>query len=947
MRFDFDVQGDTIRMLSGDGTAGETYDIGEVALIKDCVVTLDGADRVFGTAVAKLLTFTVDSAEIFEGERFDYYAMVQEDDDTEVTTHVGTFTAVRVLPEAATSLVAVTAIDGMVNFSVPYVSELDYEGGEVTIWDVVEELCASCGITLSDEQPEGLQNTEFVVAANPFPAGTLCREVLAQAAMVMGSFAQMVGGELRFVVPDSSADAAAVADTRECATMNLSRTVRRYNSVIIRSSTNDDDIESMQEDDPGDGPEPMIALAVTDNYFLHDAATRAAAIEGIFTNACLFAYYPFEAVGIAHPALNCGDVITVLDENGAAYTSVMLRMEYHSADEMGGMNNSVSAPGETLAAVEYEYPKSRAETLAAQAYIQSQTYADAITAITTLLNTPGGSYVKYKKTVDEALVDCQATDSPEEIWITSKETVDGETNVLRMNSAGLGYSSDGGANYTQAITGLGVLASSIVFDEGVGAKMVIGVADAQRVEIYASGDEPYIDAYDAGGVLRSRWNYNGLKFTNSDGDVEINLASTLENMTITVGSGKDFAHPQDAIDYLSQYFINHVVTINIDAGTYDGNLIIKNKAGYGEINIGAVGVGDIVMTGYVEANHLLPRLLIWNMKAGYFAVNHCLNFAAAFTTSDDDDYDDGYWIQNSHAYLYETIISNKGNIAVEAHGSVVYIESISGSGNLTGYMNDYGSMQIWDDTLSASAYQYDGVIKVDGVLTVGGVALTPATGWNSISAECAYVSATSFTLPGNWTGKLQKGDPLMWTQNGTVRYSNIAATPTYSAGTEKTTVTKHAGYVTSSGDCDVLNTATYPITNAYYAKIPTPQGFPFRFNWTSILTGFSAGNDPTNCVYLFRLLGTECVLDMRQATDGTSNATTFTGSLPIQAATITNMYYVGICTIRDNGATQQWFGQITINSDATTFGVYKDVSATAFTTSGGKRFGTANIRYSI
>jgi len=59
--------------------------------------------------------------------------------------------------------------------------------------------------------------------------------------------------------------------------------------------------------------------------------------------------------------------------------------------------------------------------------------------------------------------------------------------------------------------------------------------------------------------------------------------------------------------------------------------------------------------------------------------------------------------------------------------------------------------------------------------------------------------------------------------------------------------------------------------------------------WTPTYTGFSA--DPTNGIYRYTLQGRKCCMTViiPAGNHGTSNATTFTMTLPFTAATITNM----------------------------------------------------------
>ena len=76
--------------------------------------------------------------------------------------------------------------------------------------------------------------------------------------------------------------------------------------------------------------------------------------------------------------------------------------------------------------------------------------------------------------------------------------------------------------------------------------------------------------------------------------------------------------------------------------------------------------------------------------------------------------------------------------------------------------------------------------------------------------------------------------------------------------------------------------------------------------------------------------------------NGTSNATTFTLSLPFTAKTITNMAWGSIGLVVDNGITQTTPGGLRVLSAATVMDVFKDVSNAAFMNSGGKRLANTN-----
>jgi hypothetical protein len=122
-----------------------------------------------------------------------------------------------------------------------------------------------------------------------------------------------------------------------------------------------------------------------------------------------------------------------------------------------------------------------------------------------------------------------------------------------------------------------------------------------------------------------------------------------------------------------------------------------------------------------------------------------------------------------------------------------------------------------------------------GVLNAENFGLTSISGWISLPT-CTYVSATTFTISGDYSSVLQKGDKIKLTQTTDKYFYVISAT--YSA--PNTTVTVFAG--------SSYSLANEAITNPYYSHIENPLGFPTVFNlptitWTASGTAFT--NAPT------------------------------------------------------------------------------------------------------
>lgn len=111
-------------------------------------------------------------------------------------------------------------------------------------------------------------------------------------------------------------------------------------------------------------------------------------------------------------------------------------------------------------------------------------------------------------------------------------------------------------------------------------------------------------------------------------------------------------------------------------------------------------------------------------------------------------------------------------------------------------------------------------------------------------------------------------------------------------------------------------------------------------------TGYSAV--PTDTAYRYQIDRDMCNLYLREATNGTSNATSLTGTAPITAATVTNMAWGGFGTGVDNGANLTTTVRAAIASAGTTITFNPNGSATgAWTNVNGKRLATVQLTYGI
>lgn len=203
-------------------------------------------------------------------------------------------------------------------------------------------------------------------------------------------------------------------------------------------------------------------------------------------------------------------------------------------------------------------------------------------------------------------------------------------------------------------------------------------------------------------------------------------------------------------------------------------------------------------------------------------------------------------------------------------------------------------------------------------------------GWSAITDSWSYASASTITVPSGAASYYQKGDKLKFSNTGT-KYVNIISV----ADTVLT--------VTGGTDYTVANSA---ISDIYISRADKPFGWPTHFNWSPTLTGFSS--DPTSTRYLFQIINAYCIVNVRQGGTGTSNATSYTMTAPITAATVSNGLWGTLCwQTYDNSAEQSSPGRAFIASAGTSITIQKTVASGTWTSSGGKMVSFTGLAYPI
>ena len=386
------------------------YAINNVELDDDCY----DEGNVFGTAIAKALSFEIDSSVNLEGKEFKYYTGIKTVAGIE-WIDLGTYITQEVEPNDTTKINTVNAMDYMLKTNIEYITELQYSNNNVTLGQVAQEACNKAGITLATTD---FPNVAFIVDSNQFPQGTLTREVISAIAQISGTVAKVKSDDkLYFITPKTNGTVRKVFNLSAYSEIEIKRATHPINLVSLGMS----DVEGenvVMRDEQSILLDGENSLVINDNPFAYTEAKRQQLITAIFNAVTGFEYKAYELTGQGLPYLESLDNVQIVDFEGNTYNSFLFRFYYKSPN---GLETEMSAPSITDATVEYQNV-APAEQIAKRTEIIVNKQEQTITGIIENQGEFEEKLTQVEQTVDQIQQQVQDT-------IVYKREVEGVTEI--------------------------------------------------------------------------------------------------------------------------------------------------------------------------------------------------------------------------------------------------------------------------------------------------------------------------------------------------------------------------------------------------------------------------------------------------------------------------------------------------------------------------------------
>lgn len=359
----------------------QTYYI-KAAIYDDCY----NEGNFVGTFVMKRLEFEYAEDIDFKQKEFKFYKSFKIDNEWQ-TIDYGTFIVQAIEQSDTGETVKITAYDYALKFAQPYETELEYGSGNVTLWDVFEEILYKLQITTD---LTSFTNSDFIVDSNQFVEGYSYGNVMAQIAGISGNFAHIYEDKMCLIFTNETD---VVIEKGQYSEFEDKRDSHPITIVVIEDGVVEGENISKRWEE-GIELYGENYFKITGNLFAYTQSKKQQLINALFDKIKGFSYSAMKLTDCLFPELKCGDKIKIRAKDGRLVDSLVLRWE--NVD----YSHTLEAPSIIKATVSYEMPENALES-AKRAEIIVNKQNQTIEGVVSQTNEQNQKINRVVQTVDE------------------------------------------------------------------------------------------------------------------------------------------------------------------------------------------------------------------------------------------------------------------------------------------------------------------------------------------------------------------------------------------------------------------------------------------------------------------------------------------------------------------------------------------------------------------
>lgn len=482
--------------------------------------------------------------------------------------------------------VQLSGVDRMHKFEVNYSSAVSYPA---TLLQIAQDICNQADVPLLTTS---FINSDYVVNKKPeFKDNISCRKAIAMVAELAGGYARISrDGKLEIINVHCSltddnnyaSDFSFVASDglliNEGLSIDVSSTRDNYinfNNKELPQAIIDTVIVGDSKRGPGDNP----IIIGTDNLFCE---VPEAIIDKLYEVFKDFSYYPFTMSWQGNPAVDCGDKLIILGNNGSRFNTVATtRALYFN----GGLSEDYEAVGKSTTEQdstpegdvtrqtkqnEKDIKDTNEQMVKNVEYLQQ--YADD--AVSKLAGNKGG-YIYIRRNEDN---------TPSEVYIMDTPDPATAKKCVRANKEGIAGSTNGingPFNFSMLIDGTinakMVATGAMLADRIHGGTLTLGGLDnINGTLIMVDKDDNEIGRWDSDGIHVSKGSLNG---------INLNVLSNL-----TIGDKVTVSQPYLKFAIAGHKDVSFISTdfYGMDSDESDMMFININSTGTNEDNTGRI-----------------------------------------------------------------------------------------------------------------------------------------------------------------------------------------------------------------------------------------------------------------------------------------------------------------------------------------------------------------------